>query len=109
MAQKIVDQLSEQRASLLEMSRKILRLAEAQAWDELEHVEAERRALIEEHFSISCPAAEAQASADTIREILSLDAHTLTLVERGRNRTVDDLRSMNQGKRAHAAYTANKS
>jgi hypothetical protein len=94
-------------ATLLTLSRDMLALARAGAWDELVEMEARRGRLLTDFFSTPPITDAAAAIAAAIREILELDREVMNLGIACRDALAAELRGVGTVRAATRAYAEN--
>lgn len=101
-------QSSEHIQEVLELSRSMLRFANAQDWDAFVQAEQKRRPLIERMFNPAPSTEESVAVlAEAIRTIQSLDEQTMSLGKAGLVELGKAMQQAGSGKQATRAYEAN--
>lgn len=89
---------------LLEMTRHMLQVAQAEDWQTLVSLEDARKDLIAALFSPQYAAVGAPELAEVIREMLSIDQQIIALSEAGRQQAANGMRQLQQTHRAMQAY-----
>ncbi len=89
----------------LDMTCRMLALAEQDQWQEVIGLEARRRGVLEQAFASMEPLNEAQA--EQVRRILALDKGLIEASTRVRDQLGEALEQINRGNRANHAYQAN--
>ena len=90
--------------ALLEMTRHMLQVAQAEDWQTLVSLEDSRKDLIAALFSPQYAAVGAPELAEVIREMLSIDQQIIALSEAGRQQAANGMRQLHQAHRAMHAY-----
>jgi Flagellar protein FliT len=97
-----VDELQQ----LVAFSQAMLTKAQAEQWDDVVALEAERRDLIKHFFSEQVDQAQAEVVASGIKAILAIDEKLMELGALRRFDIMHVLQDMDQGKKAVKAYTS---
>ncbi|MCU7812023.1 MAG: flagellar protein FliT [Candidatus Thiodiazotropha sp. (ex Notomyrtea botanica)] len=87
----------------LEMTRRMLELVKAGAWEEVAVLGAERLRLLREWVNNAEPDM-AQQNIGILQEIQALDKEIETLSLEGKEELADNLRQIHQGRKAGKAY-----
>jgi hypothetical protein len=87
----------------LEMTRRMLELVRAGAWEEVATLSAERLYLLRQWSGGNDPAA-AQSQIGILQEIQALDSEIEVLGRQGRDEAAEHLRQLHQGRKAGKAY-----
>ncbi len=91
---------------LITLSDTMLQKARDQAWDELFELEQQRREAMQLFFLHGVAAADARAVAAGIELIMARDRDLMDLAKATRDKLVQTLQKMDQGKKAVKAYTS---
>lgn len=89
---------------ILELSQRMLQLAQIKDWQTLASVEEARRDLIAAFFAQPYSGEAAAAIVDGIREVRALDEQIVVLSEAGRQEVANGMRQLQQAHRAMQAY-----
>jgi hypothetical protein len=92
---------------VMEMSHAMLSAAQAQEWEVVPRMEAERRILIEAFFENNVLATQADEVASGIHELMAIDREMMTLCDKSKESMSHQLGNLTQGRRARVAYTQN--
>ena len=90
--------------TLLELTRHMLQVAQAEDWQTLVSLEDARKDLIAALFAPPLAAVHTPGLAEVIREILAIDQQVITLSEAGRQQAANGMRQLHQAHRAMQAY-----
>lgn len=92
-------------ATVLDLSKQLLALAEAGSWSEIAGTERRRTELMEQLFRLDIQSPEdSRFLAQTVETILAIDARIVKLVEKERDRNAGELRQLNLGQQGKRAY-----
>lgn len=91
---------------LITLSDTMLEKAREQAWDELFELEQQRREAMQKFFLHGVAAADARVVAAGIELIMARDRDLMDLAKATRDKLVQTLQKMDQGKKAVKAYTS---
>ena len=89
---------------LRRLSAELLDLAQAGDWEAVSESEAQRRAVLDELFRQPTPDAIVPLLKDAIGSVLSSDAHLLELARGEMGKISDNLKLIQQGRRAMQVY-----
>jgi hypothetical protein len=89
---------------LQRLSVELFELAQAGDWEAVSESEAQRRAVLDELFRQPTPDAIAPLLKDAIGSVLSSDAHLLELARGEMGKISDNLKLIQQGRRAMRVY-----
>jgi hypothetical protein len=90
-------------STLLELTRHMLQVAQAEDWQTLVSLEDSRKDLIAALFAPQL-AVHTPRFAEVIREIFAIDQQIITLGEAGRQQAANGMRQLRQANRAMQAY-----
>ena len=86
------------------LSKEMLELAQASAWEIVTEREKQRCIVLDELFRDPLPAEWAPRLRDAVQATLASDAQVQALAHTEMDRISDDLRTLKQGRRALQAY-----
>lgn len=102
-----MSELRSQVETVLALSRRLLALATQGAWAGIAETERRRTEALRQLFLIDLSDPEDRRFlADTVENILALDAETVALVERERDHAAGQLRKIQLGRQGKNAYLA---
>jgi len=90
------------------MTEEMLERARQGEWDALGALERERRQSLERFFATKVSVQEAPFVADGIRALMALDQEIMALCRLARDDVAQQAGIVSQGRRAEAAYNANR-
>jgi hypothetical protein len=89
---------------ILQFSQQMLQLAEAEEWEELVELEAERRQLIAATFPLTAKQAAIPSTVTDLEQIIELDHQLMGLCSKARRKIGSVLGKINKGRQATTAY-----
>ncbi|OOZ42118.1 hypothetical protein BOW53_00625 [Solemya pervernicosa gill symbiont] len=90
-------------AQVVDLSNRMFKAAEAEQWDELVELEAERRQSLPQLFN-NPPSEHTSKLSEAVQLIIDLDKRTMALGEKGRHLIGNELQGLRQGQQATNAY-----